>query len=480
MVSKGLNAWVTKLQQQNMPVLGSVITELNAVTGNNESNVNQLAEVVLRDPNLTAYLLRVANSVQFNYSKTPINTVSRAAVMIGIEGVRSICLSLLLIDSLLSGKKKQRVLELIAQGFHAATQARAMIAKIDEKYAEEAFIAALLFNLGEMAFWAGEDLDTKNTDLMSDDPAVRKAAMEATLGTSFKAITRELARHWKLGETLELALFPGNDPSPRVKAVITGERLSRAALQGWDSPQIRMVLDEVAELTGVSLEQAASMVKSSADEAAEVALTYGVPDACPLIPSSTKKLSSVGELDDNKASKILKADIGLQLNILRELSNATNERIDVNTIFQMVLEGMHRGAGLERVVIAFVEGNKLKAKYMLGEGTEHWRSGFLFDIGPYSDNIFTTMLEQGGAHWINEKMIAKSEDLYPDNVVRLIGKKPAFISVLQINDRKVALFYADRSHFGGKLNADQFESFKHFANQAQINLNLLSKTPNKS
>ena len=56
MVSKGLNAWVTKLQQQNMPVLGSVITELNAVTGNNESNVNQLAEVILRDPNLTAYL----------------------------------------------------------------------------------------------------------------------------------------------------------------------------------------------------------------------------------------------------------------------------------------------------------------------------------------------------------------------------------------------------------------------------------------
>lgn len=479
MVLKGLNAWVAKLQQQNMPVLGSVITELNAVTGNNESNVNQLAEVILRDPNLTAYLLRVANSVQFNYSKTPINTVSRAAVLIGIEGVRSICLSLLLIDSLLSGKKKQRVLELIAQGFHAATQARAMIAKIDEKYAEEAFIAALLFNLGEMAFWAGEDPDSENTDLMSPDVSVRKAAMETTLGTSFKAITRELARHWKLGDTLELALFPGSDPIPRVKAVVTGERLSRAALRGWDSPEVKVVLEEVAELTNQSLEQAAWMMKCSADEAAEVALTYGVPDACPLIPSTTKKLS-VGEQDDTKASKILKTDIGLQLNILRELSNATNERIDVNTIFQMVLEGMHRGAGLERVVIAFVEGNKLKAKYMLGEGTEHWRSGFLFDIGPYSDNIFTAMLEQGGAHWISEKMIARSEDLYPDNMVRLIGKKPAFISVLQINDRKVALFYADRSHFGGKLNADQFESFKHFANQAQINLNLLSKTPNKN
>ncbi len=479
MASKGLNAWISKLQHQNMPVLGSVITELNIVTGNDESNVNQLAEVILRDPNLTAHLLRVANSVQYNYSKTPINTVSRAAVMIGIEGVRSICLSLLLIDSLLSGTQKQRVLELIAQGFHAATQARAMVSKIDEKYEEEAFIAALLYNLGEMAFWACEELDPENADLMSDDATVRKEAMEVKLGTSFKAITRELARHWKLGGTLESALFPGKEPSPRVKAVITGERLSRAALSGWDHPDVKETLEEVAELTGISVEQAVSMVKSAADEAAEVALTYGVPDACPLIPSGTQKLSSVVDQEENYKSKILKADLGLQLNILRELSNATNDRIDVNTIFQMVLEGMHRGVGLERAVIAFVEGHKLKAKYMLGEGTDHWRSGFLFDIGPYSENIFTYFLERGGAHWITEKMISKKIDLYPENLVRIIGKKPAFIYVLQINDRKVALFYADRSHFGGSLNDDQFESFKHFANQAQINLNLLSKSVNK-
>jgi len=64
---------------------------------------------------------------------------------------------------------------------------------------------------------------------------------------------------------------------------------------------------------------------------------------------------------------------------LRGISLAATEKNDVNTIFQMVLEGMHRGAGLERVAIAFVKGRKLQSKYMIGEPTEHWRDAFLFE-----------------------------------------------------------------------------------------------------
>ncbi len=51
----------------------------------------------------------------------------------------------------------------------------------------------------------------------------------------------------------------------------------------------------------------------------------------------------------------MKGDSSIQLSVLRDLSSATNEGLDVNTIFQMVLEGMHRGIGLERVCIAMVK-----------------------------------------------------------------------------------------------------------------------------
>lgn len=333
----------------------------------------------------------------------------------------------------------------------------------------------MLYNLGEMAFWAAQEMNPENEALVNDDMRVRRQAMEKQLGTSFKAVTKELARHWKLGDTLEQVLAPTEKSSDTVKAVITGERISRAALFGWRSPQVKKVVTEVAELLGISEDQADAMVKTSADQAAEVALDFGVNEACPLIPSSRSEVAKKAK----PGSKILKGDAMLQLNILRDLSNATYERMDVNTIFQMVVEGMHRGIGLERVVIAFIKKRKLQAKYMLGEGTEHWRSGFLFDVGPYSESIFTHAMEKGGTHWFNQDAITNQTNLFPEDLVTIVGRFPSFVSSLQIDDRKVAMFYADRWNFGGRLSEDQFESFKHFSNQAQSSLNLLSSKGRK-
>ncbi len=479
MSARGLKYWTEKLSKQNLPVLGNVIAELNKITGSEDSDVNQLAEVILRDPNLTSHVLKVANSVQYNYAKAPINTVSRAIVHIGLKGVRAICISSLVMESLLKDKPKARVLELIARGFHAATQARNLLSASDgeDDVGEEVFIGALLFNLGEMAFWMSEEIDQENQDLCSDSPTVRRAAMETVLGTTFKAITLELARQWKLGDTLENALYPRENADLKVKAVVTGERLSRAALYGWESPQLRKVLQEVADYTGMAIEDALTQVREGGDQAAQVALSYGVPEACPLIPNS---IEDVVLARPKPADKVMKGDSGLQLRILRDLSSATQEGLDVNTIFQMVLEGMHRGIGLERVLIAFIKGHKLIAKYMLGEGTDHWRSSFLLDVGPFTDSIFTHAMDHRGSHWFTPETLAKRPELYPVDVVTIVGKLPSFVHLLEVDDRKVAVFYADRWNFGGKLSDSQFESFKHFCQQAQMSLNLLSQQKLKS
>ena len=471
-MKRNLQTWVNKLSKQNMPVLGDVISELNKITGDDEADTNQLAEVILRDPHLTSHVLRIANSVQYNYSQHQINTISRAIVLIGLKGMRAICISVLVIDSLLQGKPRQHLLKLMAQGFHAATQARRLAAKLGDQAGEEVFVAALLFNLGEMAFWSTEELGPANEGLMSDNPATRKAAIEEVLGTSFKAITRELGKHWKLGDTLEAALYPGKNPEPKVKAVITGERLARAALYGWDSPQVKKVVNEVADLMQVAADEAINQIKEGADQAAQVALNYGVSELCPMIPSS---LQEVVKNHHAPPSKVMKGDAHLQLSLLRELSSVSAENTNVNTLFQMVIEGMHRGIGLERVAIALIQGRKLKAKYALGEHTDHWRSQFLFDIGPYSESIFTHAIESEAPQWFDENSVAEQNKLYPNDVVRILGKLPCVISVLQIGQRKAAMFYADRWTFGGKISADQFESFKHFTNQAQLSLTMMRR-----
>lgn len=474
MAIKGLDHWVRKLSKQNMPVVGKVIAELNSLTGSEDSDANQLAEVILRDPNLTSHVLRVANSVHYNYSKYPINTVSRAIVLIGLKGMRAVCISLLLIDTLLKPGAREQLLRLMAQGLHAATQARDLIKMHDENAAEEVFIAALLFHLGEMAFLANEKPCAENAALHEGSAKVRKEAMDSILGTSFRAITKGLAKHWRLGESLEQALYPGRDPSSKVQAVILGERMSRAALKGWDSGAAQKVADEIARYTYLEPEQCLVLAQESAERAAEIALHYGAAEACPLIPD--KSVTAKRERQSpSSAHKILRPDAQLQLNILRELTTATSENADVNTIFQMVIEGMHRGVGIERVALAFIQNNAVKAKYVLGEGTEEWRKDFDLDVGPYRENIFTHAISAGGATWIDPAFIEARSHLHTADIIAVLGRRPSFIYALQVRGRTPAIFYADRFDFGGKFSKEQFESFRHFASQAQLNLNLLSQ-----
>lgn len=472
MALTGLEAWVEKLGKKDMPVLSAIVKELNELTGSDEAEVNQLAEVVLKDANLTSQVLRIANSVHYNPSSYPINTISRAIVLIGFGGVRAICISVMMIDSLLGRQPRERLLEQMAQGFHAAVQARNLVRRTNEEVQEEVFIAALLFHLGAMSFWAsgGKEVDRLD-ELLTEGKLSDKDAMEQVTGTSFKAITRALAKNWNLGETLEQALYPPQKPSPKVIAVRIGEELSRAAVKGWDSVEVAEALKKVMAYTGLDLTEARKMVVDNADEAASVALTYGAARVCHLIPSSR----SVAPENEPDAPEPMQADHELQLNILRELSNALSENLDVNTIFQMVLEGMHRGIGLERVALAFIQDDQAIAKYVLGEGTEGWRKSFTFPLDKNQDNIFTYARKAAEPVWFDGKLQKEQKHLYSPEIIHILGKYQSFIAPIRLGARDVALFYADRWKLGGVLQKEHFQSFRHFVMQTQMSLQMLAE-----
>ena len=478
MSRKGLDNWVSKLNRQDMPVIGEVIGELSALTGSDDADVNQLAEVILRDPNLTSHVLRIANSVHYNYSCYPINTVSRAIVLIGFKGMRAICISSLIIDNFLRKGPRERLLQMMARSLHAATQARNLMLERQDNRAEEVFIAALLYHLGEMAFWAS---DTKpNAEeieaLLDQDSGNRKQAMEDILGTSFKAITLELAKQWRLGETLEKALYPGRDQDAAIQAVLLGEQLSRDSLRGWDDPEVTKLIKQMAKFTDQDPEQTLHMVQETAEKAVDVARTYGAEEVCCLIPSSRAAalLGHPIEAPEEPQEEASPGDPKLQLNILRELSMAATDIGDINTILRMVVEGMHRGVGLPRVVVALVRNERLQAKYVLGEGIEHWRDKFNFDLSAEAENLFTSAVGDQTTRWLQQDAVKSHPEWHPPAVVEVLGRHEAFVSELTLAGRKVGVLYADAK---GKapLTQEQYDSFRHFANQAQMNLMLLSQ-----
>lgn len=120
--TQGLQSWIERLNQSELPALASVVTDLQRLTQAEHASVQQLADVLLRDAALTSKVLRVANSSYYNPSQEVIKTISRAIVLIGFDSVRLISLSVSLVDGLLDRAPRHQLLELLARSFHAAVK----------------------------------------------------------------------------------------------------------------------------------------------------------------------------------------------------------------------------------------------------------------------------------------------------------------------------------------------------------------------
>ena len=458
--------WVEKLSQIEMPILSAVVRQLNQLTGDDDAEVNQLAEVILKDPHMTSQILKVANSVQYNPINTSISTVSRAIVLLGFQGVRSLYISLMVVDSLLNDKPRDRLLETMAKAFHAAVLARAMYQKVDKKNHEEVFIATLLYHLGEMAFWAyggqtADDLEVAESDCKS---------IEKTIGTSFTNLSKELGKAWRLGDTLQEALSLGGQKSEKAQAVLLGDAFSQSDLN--DKMTQKELMKKIASFTGQSLSDTKQLINESSETAAVVAIEFGAAKVCHLIPGYKDVSQSK---DSPQEATIIEADASLQLKVLRDMASAiTDVELDVTTVFQMALEGMHRGIGLERVALAFFRQTKLQLKYVLGESTDGWRKDFVYDTAQGQENLFAEVVNRPQPVWVDENFLKKNRYLIDEKTQALLGAKPAFIGVLRINHRNAALFYADRGNTQESLSMEQFDAFKHFLSQCEISVQAMA------
>lgn len=153
----------------------------------------------MHDHGLTSRILRVVNSTTYNRGRTHVTTVSRAAVILGCNTIKHICITAKMIDSMLGNKDlspavHERLLRLMARSLHAAMLARRMLASYDDDTREEVYIATLLHNLGEIAFWSMGGPITEQLDAsLRQNPAAEKELVRDLLGTSFNRLGAGLA-----------------------------------------------------------------------------------------------------------------------------------------------------------------------------------------------------------------------------------------------------------------------------------------------
>lgn len=474
-----LDEWVALICEQEMPVFDMTARKVIAFTNDELAPISELANVILRDAALTARVLKLANSVFYNPMGVSISTITRAVVVLGFNAVRDICLAVRLIDALVKGAARERLGRELALALHTATQARALAVANNDKSSEEIFIAALLMRVGEMAFWCYSDEIGETLLQLSDQTGMTpERAQEQVLGFRLSQLSRRLIQEWQLTELLQRAISQPVHGDERLHTIRLGQQIAQCAgQQGWQSPEMAQLIQCIAKLTERTLDETRIDLYREARAATQLAADLGAEFAAKHIPSpdaiirgaehqlvKTKPLASKGIPDSS-----------LRVKILRELGVVLDAgQCDFNVIMELVLEGIYRGIGMDRVVFALSSPDKrtIKAKYALGEDQEKLISGFQFSRSPTAPDLLFQTLDRKLPRWMTEKEYDIYIQLIPNGLKQLMGYTPFMLAPIVVHHQCIGLFYADRALSNRPLDATCFDDFKHFVHQANIGIGL--------
>ena len=473
----GLQSWIDRFNQAELPALAAVVQDLHRLTLGHKSSVQQLADVLLRDAALTTKVLRIGNSVYYNPSQEPIRTISRAIVLIGFDNVRQIGLSVSLIDGLLARSSREQLAELLAQSFHAAVQARNIAGYVLSRSDEEVFIAALLHNVGELAFWgcAGEAADELAAALAQPGVDADEVVMDL-LGTSFRQLSLALVKGWNLGDTVSLALQSSSQNDPAVKAVTLGTKISQAALEGWDSAAMESLVGQLASFIGVTPQEAMQQVLASAEETVKMAATFGASQLCKLIPNTDPEQIRLQQ--EQRKARLLQPNLLIMQQALQDLGLMVSKRADLGLVLDTLFKGLHQGTGLERIMLVVLADGQscFRCKRVIGEGTAGWAHDFILPVEQTAQpHIFSYALRNKEALWMGVPASYNLNELVTQPIRQRLGQGMFFIAPLLAGTREIGLLYADSRVSGRALKHEQFVAFQRFTQLTGRCLEAMSK-----
>ncbi len=130
-----------------------ILSKLLDVCNNPDSSGDELAKIIGTDAALTSRLIMAVNSVAFSAGE-PVDDLKQAVDLLGLELVRTMVLTMS-IQQLFSGlisSQKEFVCNAWLDSLYCALFAREIASSLDYEFPEDAYLAGLLHDLGQIVF----------------------------------------------------------------------------------------------------------------------------------------------------------------------------------------------------------------------------------------------------------------------------------------------------------------------------------------
>ena len=459
----------------DLPALGQTVSRVVQLTSSDDEAVRNLTYFILSDVALTQKILRLSNTVYYrSASSTPVTTISRAIHLLGFDAIKNSALAMILVDRLSDRKHAKNIHAKLLQALCASVVGREMAKRSHYHGGEEAAIAALFKNLGELLIASHDHaLYSDILALTGSHGLTLQQASMLKLGCSLDLLAESVLKEWQFPDSIIRSLAPL--PAGALKAPKNRHEWMQIVASFSMEVSLLPHIEDAGECAGKALlSRFGSALELDQEQLERLFNTVTqeiklLADCMNLPPASTEATippAAAGAAHDLPAEFLLSAaDIEPQPMDARHASGKPMKAREllltgvqdvtqmmacgdykVNELILLVLETLYSSMGFRfaTICIKAPKSNQFSARLAIGEDCTARQGGFAFPIAS-SRNLFHLAMENDADLMIADASVAKIRDLLPDWHKKLLPDARSFI-VLPLVVQKVplGLFYADR------------------------------------
>lgn len=271
----------------DLPVFNASISRVRKISSDPNSHAMALAQTIMKDVNLSTKVLRIANSSFYNRGQGKIGSLSRCVVLLGFDTIKSLCMTLKMIESFQDNHPQIGMKQIVARSYLTAGFVREVaVCAGSGKDAEEIYLCGLFRELGEIC--VAYFMPNKFIEMIE----LQKSGMawpqvqERILGMSLTRIGQQLASYWNFSSKTVSAM---RDYDPATAGPVRNKDQLRHAIVSLCSqivgglyvdrgnrPDMKMLFNNLADATGVKSDRLEQTLSECFQVACELAKDYGL------------------------------------------------------------------------------------------------------------------------------------------------------------------------------------------------------------
>ncbi|MEW6983912.1 HDOD domain-containing protein [Colwelliaceae bacterium 6471] len=476
---KTADHWIELIAKTELPAITSTAKMLDKFSEDDVSSLPKLSHAILHDQALSSCILKVANSVQ-RIGVKKVTTVSRASVVLGIHSVKNICLTSRIVDGLLKSKNLTvpvytRLTRLMANSFYAGLLAKMMVPDYADDTQEEVYLAAMMYRIGETAFWSTGSEETEELIKAANLPPEQfEQQCIKTIGTSFNELSKGLAKSWNLGDLLVKSLDDPQSRTVEMRIIYYADKLSGFIEQPpQSSEEFNTLLEQIAAVMNISVRRLKANIEQTREQAINLLQSYGAFALKDLIkPLPT--IGDFGQLQGGGASAGMSQEMALIMAV-QELTRLTSKSKDFNEFLHITLKSISAILGFERSTFL-----------MIAEGKKHVKSRYSFDkLGREEEysavvqiresaNVIADVIDNKHAVLINDYHEVKWRNLVTRDIASMIGEGAICFAPVKIGQKVVGVISAQVFGKSQSITDDNFSQYSFLIEHLNMCLTMIS------